>query len=89
MRLADRVVFFTEAGEGAAFGRSWASAATREGARLVVGDRRRELAAELVAQLRGQGAQAQTQRVQKSIEHGFRFRRGCHAHGFAWACCGD
>ena len=58
MRLEDRVVFFTEAGEGAAFGRSWAPAAAREGARVVVGDRRRELAAELAAQLRGQGAQA-------------------------------
>jgi NAD(P)-dependent dehydrogenase (short-subunit alcohol dehydrogenase family) len=58
VRLENRVVLFTEAGEGAAFGRSWALAAAREGARVVVGDRRRELAAGLVAELRGQRAQA-------------------------------
>ena len=58
MRLADRVVLFTEAGEGAAFGRSWAAAAAREGASLVIGDRRRELAADLAAELRRQGARA-------------------------------
>jgi 3-oxoacyl-[acyl-carrier protein] reductase len=58
MRLRDRVVFFTEAGEGAAFGRSWALAAAREGARVVVGDRRLELAAAVADTVRAEGGEA-------------------------------
>ena len=58
MRLRDRVVLFTEAGEGAAFGRSWALAAAREGARIVIGDRRPELAGAVAEAVRAEGGEA-------------------------------
>ena len=58
MRLKDKVVVFTEAGEGASFGRSWAIAAAREGARVVIGDRRVEHAVELADEIGRGGAPA-------------------------------
>ena len=57
MRLKDRVVLLTEAGGGDSYGRSWALAAAREGARVAVADRDRRSAATLAAEVRGAGGE--------------------------------
>lgn len=57
-RLDGRVVLFTEAGEGDAYGRSWALAAAREGARVAMADRSRELAARAADDVRREGGEA-------------------------------
>jgi NAD(P)-dependent dehydrogenase (short-subunit alcohol dehydrogenase family) len=57
-RLSGRVVLFTEAGEGDAYGRSWALAAAREGARVAIADARRELAATVAEEVRCAGGDA-------------------------------
>jgi len=57
-RLHDRVILFTEAGEGDVYGRSWARAAAREGARLAIADRTRTLAESLAEEVRSAGGEA-------------------------------
>lgn len=56
-RLKDRVVFFTEAGEGDAYGRSWSLAAAREGARIAIADREFGLAERAAEEVRDAGGE--------------------------------
>src|SRR2546426_8192653 len=58
MRLKDRVVLLTEAGAGDSYGRWWALAAAREGARVAVADRDRQSAAKLASEVRSTGGEA-------------------------------
>jgi 3-oxoacyl-[acyl-carrier protein] reductase len=76
-RLADKVILFTEAGEGDAYGRSWALAAAREGASVAIADRESRLAEAAAESARQAGADALSLEIDVTSEESC--RRGAEA----------
>jgi 3-oxoacyl-[acyl-carrier protein] reductase len=71
-RLEGKVVLFTEAGEGEAYGRSWSLAAAREGAAVAIADRDLGLAESAADEVRRAGGRALGLRIDVTSEESCR-----------------